>query len=115
MPLQLAAIGIFSPCSPSRRCATHTSGIAMFGAACGVGLWLAGMPLADVLAGFPTRIMILLVGVTYFFAIAQQNGTIDRVLEVVLRRVGSNAVSLPVDFFRAHCRRLPRWARRSAA
>jgi di/tricarboxylate transporter len=43
--------------------------------------------------------MVLLVGVTYFFAIAQVNGTIDRVIEAVLGRVRDNTVLLPFLFF----------------
>lgn len=74
-------------------------GIATFAAACGVGVWLAGMPLKAVVAGFPVGIMVLLVGVTYFFGIAQANGTIDRVIEAALGRVGDNAVRLPFVFF----------------
>lgn len=74
-------------------------GIIMFAAACGVGVWLAGMPLKDVVGGFPVGIMVLLVGVTYFFAIAQANGTIDRVIEAAVGRVGDNAVLLPFVFF----------------
>ena len=41
------------------------------------GRHLAGMPLRDVVGGFPVSIMVLLAGVTYFFGIAQANGTID--------------------------------------
>jgi Na+/H+ antiporter NhaD/arsenite permease-like protein len=74
-------------------------GVIMFAAACGVGVSLAGMPLKDVVAGFPVGIMVLLVGVTYFFAIAQANGTIDRVIEAAVRRVGDNAALLPFAFF----------------
>ena len=55
----------------------------MFPAACAVGVGLAGMPLRDVVSGFPISIMVLLAGVTYFFGIAQANGTIDRVIEGV--------------------------------
>ena len=74
-------------------------GVVMFAAACGVGVWLAGLPLKDVVGGFPVGIMVLLVGVTYFFAIAQANGTIDRVIEAAVGRVGDNAVLLPFVFF----------------
>ena len=55
-------------------------GILMFVAACVVGVTLAGMTLREVLTGFPVSILILVAGVTYFFGIAQLNGTIDRVM-----------------------------------
>jgi len=74
-------------------------GILMFAAACGVGVWLAGMPLEDVVGGFPIGIMVLLVGVTYFFGIAQANGTIDRTIVAALGRVGGNAFMVPFVFF----------------
>ncbi|KHK97093.1 C4-dicarboxylate ABC transporter [Microbacterium mangrovi] len=76
----------------------HT-GILMFAVAAGVGLFLAGMPLDDVVAGFPLNLLVLLVGVTYFFAIAQVNGTIDRLVEFTVARVGTNAFLLPILFF----------------
>ena len=50
-----------------------------------MGVTLAGMPLQEVVGGFPVSIMVLLAGVTYFFGIAQVNGTIDRVIDAVLR------------------------------
>lgn len=74
-------------------------GVAAFAAACGVGLWMADMSLDDILAGFPVSILVLLVGVTYFFGIAQVNGTIDRLVENALDRVGSRAVLIPFVFF----------------
>jgi hypothetical protein len=40
-----------------------------------------------------------LAGVTYFFGIARANGTIDRIIDVVLARIGSNVVVLPFAFF----------------
>ena len=57
------------------------------------------MALRDVLGGFPIAIMILLVGVTYFFGIAQVNGTIDRVIAVAVARVGGYPAALPFVFF----------------
>ena len=74
-------------------------GVLMFPAACAVGVTLAGMPLQDVVGGFPVSIMILLAGVTYFFGIAQVNGTIDRVIEAALARAGARPVALPFVFY----------------
>ena len=71
----------------------------MFAAACGAGVWLGGIPLRDVVRGFPINIMVLLAGVTYFFAIAHANGTIDRIIKGALGRVGKNALVLPLVFF----------------
>ncbi|MDT0488669.1 hypothetical protein RNB18_52465, partial [Streptomyces sp. DSM 41640] len=44
-------------------------------------------------------ILVLLVGVTYFFGIAHANGTIDRIIEVTLAKVGHRTVLLPLVFF----------------
>ena len=71
----------------------------MFATACGVGVSLAGMPLAAVLEGFPVGILVLLAGVTFFFGVARANGTIDRLIELALGRVGDNAAVLPFVFF----------------
>ena len=70
-------------------------GVLMIPAACAVGIWLAGMSLRDVIGGFPINILILVGGVTYFFGIAQGNGTIDRLIHKVLAGVGSRRGLLP--------------------
>jgi di/tricarboxylate transporter len=74
-------------------------GVLMIPAACAVGVWLAGMSVREVLAGFPLSILILLAGVTYFFGIAQGNGTIDRVVERLLAACGAKRGLLPLLFF----------------
>lgn len=74
-------------------------GVIMFASAAGVGIWLANMPLKDVISGFPVSILVLLVGVTYFFAIAQVNGTVDQIIERAVLRVGDRAALLPFVFF----------------
>jgi len=74
-------------------------GVLVLPAACAVGVWLAGMPLRDVVAGFPVSILVLLAGVTCFFGIAQGNGTIDRVLQRLLAAVGAGRGLLPFLFF----------------
>ena len=47
----------------------------------------------------PGRILILVAGVTYFFGIAQLNGTIDRVMGAMLARTGGRPAAMPVLFF----------------
>ena len=74
-------------------------GVLMIPAAGAVGVWLAGMSLGDVVAGFPINILILVAGVTYFFGIAQVNGTIDRLIQKVLAVVGSSRGLLPYVFY----------------
>jgi len=99
MVASLSAIGIFIAAFAIAALRDVHVGIIMFAAACGVGVWLAGIPLQDVVGGFPVSIMVLLVGVTYFFTIARVNGTIDRVIQGVLGHVGKHSAILPFVFF----------------
>jgi di/tricarboxylate transporter len=96
---QLVAIGIFVLVFAVATLRGIHLGVIMLTAACGVGVWLGAMPLGDVMQGFPISVMVLLVGVTYFFAIAQTNGTIDRLIERALGRIGETATFLPLVFF----------------
>lgn len=99
MVQQLAAISIFVAVFAMATLRKVHLGITMFAAACAVGVALGNMPLNAILGGFPVGIMILLVGVTYFFGIAQVNGTVHHVIEVILRGAGGNPVMLPLVFF----------------
>jgi len=74
-------------------------GILMLPAACAVGVWLAGMSLQDIVAGFPVGILVLIAGVTYFFGIAKANGTIDSVVQKLLAAAGDRRGLLPFLFF----------------
>ncbi len=74
-------------------------GVVMLPAACAVGIWLAGMPLREVVGGFPINILVLVAGVTYFFGIAQGNGTVDRVIQKLIAAVGDRRGMLPYLFF----------------
>ena len=74
-------------------------GVLMLPAAGAVGVWLAGMSLRDIIAGFPVGILVLIAGVTYLFGIAKGNGTIDRVVQTLLAAVGARRGLLPFVFF----------------
>ncbi|MEX3652955.1 MULTISPECIES: SLC13 family permease [Mycolicibacterium] len=99
MTIQLLALAIFVGVFAVSAWRNAHLGVLMFAAASGVGLALAGMPIDDVIDGFPIDILVLLVGVTYFFGIAHANGTIDRLIELTLARVGHRTVLLPLVFF----------------
>lgn len=96
---RLAALIIFVGVFALAAIRSVHTGVSMFAAACAVGVWIAGLPLKTVIAGFPISLMVLLAGVTYFFGIAQSNGTVDRVISAVLRLVGSRTGVLPAVFF----------------
>src|SRR5690606_23202424 len=74
-------------------------GALMVPAAVAVGVWLAGMPVGDVLDGFPINILVLIAGVTYFFGIARSNGTVDLLIHKVVAAVGDRRSLLPYVFF----------------
>jgi len=99
MELQIFALAIFVGVFVLATLRKVHIGVLMFAAAAGVGIWMAGMTIEKVVAGFPIGILVLLVGVTYFFAIAQANGTIDRVIEMAITKVGDRAFFLPLAFF----------------
>ncbi|MDA3644112.1 C4-dicarboxylate ABC transporter [Saccharopolyspora indica] len=99
MTVQLTALVIFVGVFALSAVRNAHLGVLMFAAASGVGLGLAGMSIDDVVAGFPVDILVLLVGVTYFFGIAHVNGTIDRIIEAALTRVGHRRGLLPIVFF----------------
>ena len=74
MAIELFALAIFVGVFAVAALRNVHLGVLMFAAACGVGIWMADMPLDDVVAGFPLGILVLLVGVTYFFGIATPTG-----------------------------------------
>ena len=74
-------------------------GVLMLPAAAAVGVGLAGMPLRDVLDGFPVNILVLIGGVTYFFGIAQANGTIDVIIHKLIAAAGDRRALLPFLLF----------------
>ena len=97
--LPILAIAIFVALFAIATIRNIHFGVLMIPAACAVGVWLAGMSVGDVIGGFPINILILVAGVTYFFGIAQVNGTIDRLIQKVLAAVGSSQGLVPYVFY----------------
>jgi di/tricarboxylate transporter len=98
MPPPVLAIAIFVAVFAIATLRNVHLGILMFPAACAAGVLLAGMPLREVVGGFPVSIMILLAGVTYFFGVAQVNGTVDRLIDATIIHAGRRRVALPFVF-----------------
>jgi di/tricarboxylate transporter len=67
-------------------------------AAFGVGTAL-GVSEDDIFAGFPGDLFVILVGVTYLFAIASNNGTVDWLVQAAVRAVGGRAAAIPWVMF----------------
>ncbi len=53
----------------------------------------------DLLAGFPGDLFVILVGVTYLFAIAKNNGTVDWLVNAAVRAVGGRTAAIPWVMF----------------
>jgi len=64
-----------------------------------IGL-LSHLPAKDIFAGFPGDLFVTLVGITYLFAIAQNNGTVDWLVQKAVWLVRGRVVVMPwVMFF----------------
>src|SRR3712207_3934830 len=75
-------------------------GALAFVAAFLVGTLSVGLSTDDILAGFPAELVLTLIGVTYLFAIAQNNGTVDLLVRGAVRLVGGHVAAIPwVMFF----------------
>ncbi len=64
-----------------------------------VGVFLGGMSTGAVLEGFPTDLLVTLVGVTLLFSIAECNGTLARLTAWAVRLCRGHAGMLPIMFF----------------
>ena len=56
----------------------------------------------DIFAGFPGDLFVILVGVTYLFAIASNNGTVDWLIHAAVRAVGGRVGGDPVGHVPRH-------------
>jgi di/tricarboxylate transporter len=64
-----------------------------------IGVTFGGMRVAEVAAGFPSSLFLVLLGVTFFFSQAAANGTLDRVARRSIRLARGNAGVIPLIFF----------------
>jgi di/tricarboxylate transporter len=64
-----------------------------------VGTVVANMSEDDIVGAFPGDLFVILVGITYLFAIATNNGTIDWVVRASVRAVRGRLVAIPIVMF----------------
>jgi di/tricarboxylate transporter len=64
-----------------------------------VGLVVFDVDTDGVLAGFPSDLFVILVGVTYLFALAKNNGTVDWMVHGAVRAVGGRVALVPWAMF----------------
>jgi len=74
-------------------------GVLAFVGAFLVGTLAAGMTAKGILAGFPAELFLTLVGITFLFAQAQNNGTIDWLVRLAVRAVGGRIAAIPWVMF----------------
>ncbi|MFC5460970.1 SLC13 family permease [Massilia niabensis] len=74
-------------------------GVIAFVGAFLVGTLVAGMTTKAIMAGFPAELFLTLVGITYLFAQAQNNGTIDWLVRLALRAVRGRVAAIPWIMF----------------
>ena len=64
-----------------------------------VGVYIDDMTAREVMAGFPTRLVMTLAGVTLLFSQAQANGTLDLIAHRAVRLCRGNVGVMPLMFF----------------
>jgi di/tricarboxylate transporter len=64
-----------------------------------IGVYAARLTVETVIGGFPANLFVTLAGVTFLFAIAKSNGTLDLLARQAARLVRGNAGLLPILFF----------------
>ena len=64
-----------------------------------IGVYLNGMSVDTVLEGFPTALLVTLIGITLLFSVAECNGTLARLTGKSVRICRGHAGLLPVMFF----------------
>lgn len=64
-----------------------------------VGVYIGKLPVATVMAGFPTQLFLTLAGVTLLFTLAQCNGTLDRVAHHAVRICRGHRGVVPIMYF----------------
>ena len=64
-----------------------------------IGVYVGGMPVNSVMAGFPSQLFLTLVGVTLLFSLAQGNGSLDRLAHYAIKGCRGHRGVLPIMFF----------------
>ena len=64
-----------------------------------VGMYSLGLTEREIIAGISGDLILTLVGVTYLFAIARNNGTVDLIVRAAVRAVGGRVALIPWVMF----------------
>jgi Na+/H+ antiporter NhaD/arsenite permease-like protein len=74
-------------------------GILSLGLALVVGHFIGGMSIKDLIKGYPSSLLLMLVGVTFLFGIAQSNGTLDKITKYAVKMVKGKVALIPIVLF----------------
>ncbi|MBY5360121.1 hypothetical protein HFO97_09115 [Rhizobium leguminosarum] len=99
MGIELLAIGLLVAMFIIATIQPINMGALAFAGAFLLGSMIIGMKTSDIFAGFPSDLFLTLVAVTYLFAIAQINGTIDWLVECAVRLVRGRIGLIPWVMF----------------
>jgi di/tricarboxylate transporter len=64
-----------------------------------VGHYMGGVSAKSIISGYPVSVFIMLAGITYLFAIANINGTLEKLTKFAVKGVGGNVALLPIVMF----------------
>jgi di/tricarboxylate transporter len=87
-------IAIVVSCTTSLNIGTLAIGLSLI-----AGHYLGGVNIPDIIKGYPTSLFIMLAGVTYLFAIAHVNGTLEKISKYAIKAVRGNVALLPIVLF----------------
>lgn len=74
-------------------------GMISLGLALIVGHLIGGIPIKDIVKGFPSDLLITMAGVTFLFGIAQVNGTLSNITTRTVRMVRGKIALIPIVLF----------------
>lgn len=64
-----------------------------------IGIFILGFKEKEVTALFPSNLFLMLVGITLFFGIASTNGSLSKLTDSLVSRIGSRTKLLPISIF----------------
>jgi di/tricarboxylate transporter len=95
MGIEIWAVAILVAIFAVAATTSVNMGVLGFAGAFILGVLISGQTPKEILAGFPADLFLTLVGITYLFAIAQKNGSIDRVVNAAAALTGHSRAVIP--------------------
>lgn len=98
MTIQIIALGFLIGAIAIGFIKKINVGIAAFGLVLLLAL-IGGLKLKVIFAGFPTKLFITLLGTMFFFALLQENKTLELLSQKIIAAVGKNAFLIPIILY----------------